>query len=321
MLLNILLLILGFILIIKGADWLIDGAESLARKLKISDIVVGLTVVAFGTSAPELAVNIMAGINKQNDMVLGNIIGSNILNILLILGVSAFIFPLNVTKNTIKKEIPFTLLACFILLIFANYDFNNISSPKKQLTALEGAILLIAFIYFLFYTYKISKNDFIEKLSKENNQSTIKMSLYIIIGLIALFFGGKFVVEYAVIIATDLGVSERFIALTIVSAGTSLPELVTSSVAALKKNPQMAVGNVVGSNLFNLLLVLGASTIISPIDFKNSFNFDIIFMTAITILLLIMIKTGKVKNNLNRKESILLLTLYIIYMIQLFYKN
>ena len=246
----ILLLVLGLALLIKGADWLVEGAASLARKFRIPELVIGLTIVAFGTSAPELIVNTFAAFEGSYDIVLGNIIGSNNFNLFIILGISSLITPLVVQSNIVWKEIPFSFLAAVILFILGN-DYLFADNAPASLSRVDGLMLLAAFVLFLFYIYKNLKKE-PEKKSEENKLSNIKITLFIIVGLAALIFGGRLVVNNAIIIAQALEISEKVIGLTIVAAGTSLPELATSLVAAAKKNNDIAVGNVIGSNIFNI---------------------------------------------------------------------
>jgi len=306
----LIFLILGMALVIKGADFLVDGASSLAKRLDIPEIVIGLTIVAFGTSAPELVVNIFASISQKSDIVLGNIIGSNLFNILVILGVSGLIYPLQVQVNSVKKEIPFSLLVAVVLFLMAN---DRIFSPAaaNRISRLDGIILLLLFAGFLWYTFILSKTK-----GEDNGQIRIfslwKTWIYIGLGFTGLFFGGKFVVDNAVIIARFLKVSEKFIGLTIIAAGTSLPELATSAVAAFKKRSDLAVGNVVGSNIFNILLIVGISSQISPVAFNTSFNFDLTVLMATTVLLILAMFFLK-KFILDRWEAFILLIGYIIY--------
>ncbi len=301
------LFFIGFFLLIKGADYLVDGASSLAKKLKMSDLMIGLTIVAFGTSAPELVVNVMAAIRHNNDIVIGNIVGSNIANILLILGVSAIIYPLTIKRNTALKEIPFAMLAVVALwmLLMDNYfDKNNIN----MLSRLDGCILILFFIIFIYYTLGL-KAETNEKFKK---QKVSKSLLLICVGLILLVVGGNWIVEGAVKIATALGISQALIGLTVVAIGTSLPELATSAVAAWKHKPDIAIGNVIGSNIFNILWVLGLSTIINPIKFNSALNFDIYFMAIVTFVLFIFAFLGK-KYVLQKWQGVTMLIFYILY--------
>lgn len=323
MVVSILLIILGFIALIKGADWLVEGASSLAKKHNIPDLVIGLTIVSFGTSAPEMVVNILASIDNYPDIVLGNIVGSNNFNLFVILGIVGLIMPITVQSSTVWKEIPISFLAALLLFLFANEFFildNNIVSR------LDGIILLIMFVAFLFYIYKQMKSssdpmiDMPQESLHLHTMSTAKIWGYILVGLVGLIIGGRLVVTSAVEIAAELGVSEKIIGLTIVAMGTSLPELVTSVVAALKKNSDIAIGNVVGSNIFNIFLILSLSSLINPIKFNTAFNIDIILLMSGTGLLFLAMFTFMHKK-LDRIEAGLLLTVYIGYTLYLILKE
>jgi len=307
-----LLLLLGFVFLIKGAGFLVDGASSLAKKLNISNLVIGLTIVAFGTSAPELFVNLFASFNGTTDIAIGNIVGSNIVNVLLILGIAAIIYPLKVGKGTVWKEIPMSLLAAILVLIMAN-DFLVDGVNFNSLTRSDGVVLIAFFIIFLYYTFGIAKNT-----SNDETQSPPKVysGLYsaglITIGLVGLVIGGQWIVNSATTIAVSFGLSSAFIGLTIVAIGTSLPELATSAVAAYKKNSDIAVGNVVGSNIFNIFWILGLSSIIKPLPFKPELNFDLWVAVGASILLFIWMFLGK-RHTLERWQGIVFILIYIGY--------
>lgn len=311
--LQIGLLILGFLVLIKGADWLVNGATSLARKHNVSDLAIGLTVVAFGTSAPELVVNIFASLQGHEAIVFGNIIGSNNFNLFVILGIAGLITPLAVQSSTVWKEIPLSLFAAILLFFLAN---NFFLSETRALTLIDGLILLTMFGLFLFYVYSQLKSDPAEKVSEHHLPGHIKIWGLIILGLGGLVLGGRLVVTSAIEMATMLGVSEKIIGLTIVAAGTSMPELATSVVAAFKKNNDIAVGNIIGSNIFNIFLILGISALVNPLDFDKTFNTDIYLLGGGTILLFAVMFTGK-RKRLDRWEAALLLGVYIIYTIKL----
>lgn len=314
---TITLFILGFIFLIKGADILVEGSSSIAKKYGISSLVIGLTIVAFGTSAPELVVSALAAWSGSTGIALGNIIGSNISNTLLILGVSAVIYPLVVKKTTVSREIPLSLLAILTLGFLVNdklIDGVNFSA----LTRIDGLVLILFFSIFIYYTFGISKVETTlveglteEKIKKHNIYSSLGM---IFGGLIALYFGGRWIVDGAIVFATLFGLSEELIGLTIVAIGTSLPELAASAVAAYKKHSDIAIGNVIGSNIFNIFWVLGVSSIINPISFNPVLNIDIIILFSITILVLFVIFFGK-KNVIGRWEGITLLTVYFSYIV------
>jgi cation:H+ antiporter len=307
------LLIVGFALLIKGADLLVNGASSIARIFNVSDLVVGLTIVAFGTSMPELFVNIFASIKANSDIAIGNIVGSNIFNILIILGISSLIFPLTVTKGTVWIEIPMTLVAALLLGLLAN-DQLLTKSNFRGLSGADGWIFLACFAIFLYYIFLIArKKEKANDTSLATKQYGLTKSTFIIAGGFAcLFVGAKFVVDGAVALAVMLGVSQSLIALTIVAAGTSLPELATSAVAAYKKNSDIAVGNIVGSNIFNIFLILGVSTLISPITLQPESNIDISVAVLASLVLFVVMFLGK-KHVLDRWEGFLFIVLYVIY--------
>lgn len=313
MLLQIGLLILGFVVLIKGADWLVNGASSLAKKHNVSDLAVGLTVVAFGTSAPELVVNVFASIQGHEAIVFGNIIGSNNFNLFVILGIAGLITPLVVQSSTVRREIPLSLIAVLFLFLLAN---NFFVSAQKVLSRIDGIVLLAMFVLFLYYVYKQLKSDPEEKTPAEVIHSHGKIWILIIIGLTGLVIGGKLVVNSAIAMATALGISEKIIGLTIVAAGTSLPELATSVVAAVKKNNDIAVGNIIGSNIFNIFLILGISSLIRPLSFDVSFNTDLYLLGLGTFVLLVFMFTGK-RSRLDRWEAALLLAVYVAYTVRL----
>lgn len=310
----ILLVLIGFVLVIKGADLLVDGACALARKLSVSDLMIGLTVVAFGTSLPELAVNVFAGIKGSTDIAIGNILGSNIANILLILGISGTIYPLIVTRGTVWKEIPLSLLAAFLLGILANDRLID-NDGSSALTRTDGLVLLSFFVIFIYYTLGIAKRiEGSEALYPVKERSIKKTSIMIVAGLLALISGGKLVADGAVDLATALGISQSTIGLTIVAVGTSLPELATSAMAAYKKNPEIAVGNIVGSNIFNIFFILGITSLIRPLPFAAKRNLDIGVLILANILLFLFMFTGK-KRKLDRWEAGLFLIIYSAYIL------
>jgi cation:H+ antiporter len=308
--LDISLLLIGFVFLIKGANWLVDGASSLARKFKISDLAIGLTIVAFGTSAPELVVNSIASFQGHEDIVLGNVIGSNNFNLFIILGIAGLIYPMTVQSSTVWKEIPISFLAAILLLFFANDFF---SSQNPVISRLDGGLLLLLFLGFLFYVYKQLKSE-PNQVAQGDEFSNLKITTYILLGLTGLVLGGKFVVSGATEIATTFGLSEKIIGLTIVAAGTSLPELATSVVAAFKKNNDIAIGNIIGSNIFNIFFILSISSLIRPIEYDPIFNTDLFILIGGTVVLFITMFTGK-KKQLDRWESALLLLSYIGYLV------
>jgi cation:H+ antiporter len=301
--------IIGLIFLIEGADFLVDGASSIARRLNISDLVIGLTVVAFGTSTPELFVNIVASIKGNTDIAIGNVVGSNIANVFLILGVSSIIFPLAVTKGTVWKEIPFSLLAAIVLFITANDQLLD-GSQLSVLTRTDGLIFLLFFIIFIYYTCSIATPiEGMEAQVPVKQSGWLRSCLYVILGLAGLTLGGKWIVDGAVVLATKFGMSESLVGLTIVAVGTSLPELATSAVAAYKRNADIAVGNVVGSNIFNIFFVLGVSAGIQPLPFQPRNNLDIGVVVISSLLLFLFMFTGK-KRSLDRWEGLIFLICY-----------
>ena len=307
---SIIMLIVGIVFVIKGADFLVDGSSILAKKVGVSELVIGLTIVSMGTSAPELVVNLVAGMQGKHDVVVGNIFGSCVCNILLILGISALIAPIAVGKSTVWKEIPMSFGAIVLTGVIALF-FGD--SGSMIINRWESSILLIFFVLFLIYVTFVSKSNSIEKIDSSEHNVFYVLGL-IALGFVGLFLGGRFTVDNAVKIAEVLGVSERLIALTIVSIGTSLPELATSAVAAFKKQSDIAVGNVVGSNIFNLLFILGVGGAFFPIHYSQAFNFDLIVMGASTIMLFLFMFVGK-RNKLDRWEGSLFLTAFVAYIV------
>lgn len=304
----------GFVFLIKGADLLVDGATSVARRLNVSDLVIGLTVVAFGTSMPELFVNLIASLRGSTDIAIGNVLGSNIANILLILAVSSIIFPLAVTKGTVWKEIPFSLLAAVALLFMANDQILD-GAGISALTRIDGLTFLCFFSIFIYYTFTIATRvEGMEAHAPARQYGWLRSLLYIIVGLVGLTAGGKWIVDGAIALAFNLGMSESLIGLTIVAVGTSLPELATSAVAAYKKNADIAVGNVVGSNIFNIFFVLGISAIIKPLPFQTKNNIDLAMVVLASLMLFFFMFTGK-RRTLDRWEGIVCLILYCGYII------
>ena len=308
MFLQISLLFLGFLLLIKGAHWLIKGASSLAKAKNVSDLIIGLTIVAFGTSAPELVVNIMAAFQEREDLVFGNVLGSNNFNLFIILGITGLISPLIVQRSTIRMEIPISLGAVIIFFILG----NNFLSEQAILSRFEGVFLLVLFGGFLFYIKKQLANKPVERPAETKTVSSLKITGLIIIGLIGLVLGGKLVVDSASSIAGFFGISEKIIGLTIVAAGTSLPELATSVMAALKKNTDIAVGNIIGSNIFNMLLILGSSAVVRPLVYDPVFNNEVFLLLGGTLFLMIFMFTGA-KKKLDRWEALILLVSYLVY--------
>jgi cation:H+ antiporter len=311
MILDIGLLLVGFLVLIKGADWLVGGASALARKHNVSDLAIGLTVVAFGTSAPELVVNIFAALQNHQAIAFGNVIGSNNFNIFVILGIAGLVTPLAVHSTTVWREIPLSFFAILLLFFLANDFFI---ADKLILSRIDGLVLLVMFGLFLFYVKNQLRTDITEPEEPQKQFTNLKIWGLIIAGLTGLIAGGRLVVDSAINIATEFGISEKIIGLTIVAAGTSLPELATSVVAAIKKNNDIAVGNIIGSNIFNIFLILGVSSLIRPLQYDVAFNRDIYFLALGTVLLFILMFTGG-RKKLDRWEAAILLAGYIFYSI------
>jgi cation:H+ antiporter len=302
---------IGFALLIKAADFLVDGAAALAVRFSMSEIVIGLTIVSFGTSAPELIVNVIASIRGNSEITLGNVIGSNIINTLLILGVAGLISSIKLEKNTVWREIPFSLLAAIVLFIACNDMMFD--GQANLLSRVDGILFLFFFVIFVAYTFAVSNVES-DHTPDIKTLSISKIWLYLILGAIGLFFGGKLVVDNAIDIARSLEISEKVVGLTVVAIGTSLPELVTSAVAAFKKKADIAIGNIVGSNIFNIFFVLAISTIIRPIPFIDELNVDVLILISISVILFLIMFTGK-KRVIDRWESIFLVAIYVAYMI------
>ena len=310
-LLSIILLLVGLGVLVYGAEWLVRGASSLATKLRIPALVIGLTVVAFGTSTPELSVNVLAALSGSTDIALGNIVGSNIANILLILGVTALITPLAVARSTTWKEIPFAFLAVLLLWVFASDVFLD-GAAVNTITATDGLAFLGVFAIFMYYVIELARKEAAEHI-EEVKEHGIWLSVgYVILGLLGLMLGGKVLVEQAVFLANVIGMSETVIGLTVVAIGTSLPELATSVVAALKGQNDIAVGNIVGSNIFNVLWILGVTSLIAPLPVPATFSLDIVVVVATTILLFGAMFYDK-KHTLGRAEGVLFLMCYVAY--------
>ncbi|PIR06698.1 MAG: sodium:proton exchanger [Candidatus Komeilibacteria bacterium CG11_big_fil_rev_8_21_14_0_20_36_20] len=311
------LFVVGFYFLIKGASWLVTGASSIAKKRNVSDLVIGLTIVAFGTSAPELIVNLFASFNGSSDLAIGNIIGSNISNILLILGIAAIIYPLSVKEGTVLKEIPLNLLSVMVLWLLVNDKLID-NSSFSSLTRIDGGIMLLFFVIFLYYTFGISKVE--GESDRVQKHSGWVSAAMIVGGMIGLALGGQWIVDGAIVIVQKFGMSESLIGLTVVAVGTSLPELATSAVAAWKHKADIAIGNIIGSNIFNIFWILGLSAVIKPLVFSPMLNFDIYFMAIVTVLLFIFMFVGR-KNVLQRWQGIILLGIYVVYVGYLIYRG
>ena len=308
---SFIILIIGFFFLIKGADLFVDGTSSIARKFNVPPMVIGLTIVAMGTSAPEAAVSITSSLAGQNDMSVANVVGSNFFNILVVLGVSAILAKLPVEKNTIRKDTPFLILVSLLLLLFG---------INMNVSRMEGIVLLVLFAYFLYYTVMSAKTASSESVAEAATTSELEVGeemamgktiLLSIVGIIGIVLGGDMVVNSATNIATSFGMSANLVGLTIVAIGTSLPEFVTSVIAVRKGETEIAIGNVIGSNIFNILLVLGLAATISPINISMFALIDIVFMFAITILLYFFMKKS---NSLVKYQGIIFIVVYLAYM-------
>ena len=314
MILNILLLIVGFILLIKGANIFVDGASSTAQNFKVSKMLIGLTIVAFGTSAPEFAVSMSALASGSTDMVLGNVIGSNIMNILLILGVASVISPITIKDNTVKKELPLTLLISTLLVVlFLDISLGN--GLANQITRADGIVILLFFSVFLYYLITLAKQK--KETKEEHPQFKLgKSLLFVLIGLVGIVLGSNLVVDNASNIAKILGISERVISLTIIAFGTSLPELVTTIVSAKKGEQDLLVGNIIGSNIFNICVVLGIPVAIFGGITPSSFQIiDLIILVGSALLLFIFSETSK---KITKIEGFLMLLTFVIYYVLVF---
>ena len=312
--LSLILLVIGFIPLVYGGNFLVDGASSLAKKYNVPNMVIGLTIVAFGTSMPEFIVNVMSSAKGANEIAMGNIIGSNILNIAIILGITSIIRVLYVKDNTSTKEIPLTIISGLAVFFLANDKLIDKVSVS-QISRADGFVMLMFFIIFLSYTFSLAKEGRAREEEDFKVFSTSKSTIYIILGLGLLMLGGKLIVDNAVNLARGFGISERIIGLTIVSLGTSLPELTTSIIAALKGNSDIAIGNITGSNIFNIFWVLGMSAIISPIPLGGS-QPDILLNILISFLLFFFVFFSREKK-LDRKKGIFFVLLYIAYIVYL----
>ncbi len=314
MVISFILLLVGFVLLVKGADFFVDGSSSIAKFLKIPSIVIGLTIVAFGTSAPEAAVSIIAGIKGSNDIAVGNVIGSNMFNLLVVLGVSAAIKPVKIDSQIIKKEFPFMFLATLAFLIIS-FDVALGSSTANVISRNEAFLLLILmaiFLYSVITSALRSRKENAAALEDDKPKyGIVKSIIFTIGGLAGIIIGGQLVVDSASDIARGFGMSETLVGLTIVAVGTSLPELVTSIVAARKGESDIAIGNVVGSNVFNILFVLAASAAITPMNINAQSLFDLVVLTAVTALTYTFCVTQK---KVNRPEGIVLVLMYAGYL-------
>ena len=315
MIVSVILIIVGFVLLIKGAEFLVDGSSSIAKKFHIPEIIIGLTIVSIGTSMPELFVSVTSALEGYSDMAMGNVIGSNVCNLLLILGLSATIKPVTFQRETRLIEIPMSLVFTIIFMILCN--------TGTGISRIEAVILSVLFIMFITYTIIMSKKG--EKFdskdeikpdefkTKENNISIVKNIIYVILGIIGLKIGGDLTVDNAVFIAQQFNLSEKIISLTILAVGTSLPELVTSVTAAVKGNSDIAIGNIIGSNIFNMLFIIGVSSFIKPIIYNSTYNIDMVILIISTIVLSLF-PVIPPKNKMSRVNGIIYLIMYGVYL-------
>lgn len=313
---TILLLLAGLGLIVLGADWLVDGASAIARKAGVSEFVIGLTIVGFGTSCPELVVSLTGAIQGNADIAIGNVVGSNIFNILFILGVTSLILPVSMTMANRKRDIPITLAVSLLLVVCGMSRSLLGIGESDMLSRMEGIIFLLIFAAYLFYCFKFDSK---EQTGQDcpRKLKTVTAVLLVVAGLAGLIFGGDLFVKMATELARSIGVSDKFIAVTVLAGGTSLPELATSIVAAFKHRDQLALGNILGSNVFNILLILGCSSVITPLSFAGMSPVDAAVLILSSALLLLWAFTGK-KCRIDRWEGVVMLLVFAAYYYYLF---
>ena len=313
MLISLVLLLAGFIVLVKGGDLLVSGASSIAKHFKVSELVIGLTIISLGTSAPELLVNIFAAAEGRSGIALGNVFGSNICNTLLILGVAGIVAPIAVQSSTVWKEIPYSIFIGIVLALLLNDAFLD-NGSANILSRGDGLVLLVLFGLFMYYVFTISKSSNGMETDETPDFGIKKSSLFVVMGLSGLVLGGKLVVTGAVDIASGLGVSEAMIGLTIVAIGTSLPELFASVMAARRGKPDLVIGNVIGSNIFNILFVLGTSSTIISMPYPTFMNYDMLIVIASTVLVFAFMFSGRHKKTLERWEGGFLVAAYAAYL-------
>lgn len=312
-------LVLGLVLLVKGADLFVTGASSVARRFHIPSLIIGLTIVAFGTSAPELAVSVTSALNGQSDISVGNVVGSNMFNLLVVVGIAAFILPFKVKETIIAKEFPFVLLSCLALIVLT-FDVPLGNGTASLLNRTDGLVLLMFFGIFMYYLLSVAL-----KAVKENKDEEVMVSLglsrsliYLVIGLAAIVWGGDMTVDAASAIAMDFGMSEAMVGLTIVAVGTSLPELMTSVVAARKGESDIALGNVIGSNIFNVFFILGLTAFITPVTVSPAVAFDALLLAAISLIAFLFALTDR---RFSKGEGMVLAALYAAYMIFVIWRS
>jgi cation:H+ antiporter len=306
-----ILFLAGLALVVLGADWLVDGASSVARRAGLSEFVIGLTIVGMGTSAPEMVVSLVGALEGNGDIAVGNVVGSNIFNTLLILGLTAIILPMGITRSNRKRDIPMNLLVTF-LLVLLGLEYSIFGIGTDGLNRIDGIILLILFIAYMWISFRNGKDRNKEQEGGKTQKLWLSI-LMILAGLAALVIGGNLFVDNATGIASQLGISDKFIAVTILAGGTSLPELATCVAAAVKKKGQLALGNIIGSNIFNILLILGASAVIAPISFRGINFIDMGALLVSAVALVTCLFVGK-KNQLDRLDGYLFLIIWAAYM-------
>lgn len=309
---NLILLLIGLGLVVLGADWLVNGASSIARRAGISEFVIGLTIVGFGTSCPELVVSLTGAIEGNSDISVGNVVGSNIFNALFILGLTALVLPVGMTDKNRRTDIPITLVVTILLVVLG--ITGSMSGPV--ISRWEGVVMLLVFSVYLFYCFKSDSKDELSE-TRQAILSFPKAIALTLTGLAGLIFGGDLFVDSATALARQIGVSDKFIAVTILAGGTSLPELATSLTAAIRGKEQLALGNILGSNVFNAMLILGLSSIITPLSFASMTIVDIAALVLSSVLLLIWAYTGR-RNRIDRWEGTAMLLCYVAYNVFLF---
>lgn len=314
-----ILFVLGFAILIFGANILVDGASSLGRKMNMSSIVIGFTIVALGTSLPELIINIFASARGETDLAITNVLGSNIMNTLFIIGIAAFIFPIIPGKRTFYSLVPLSLFAAFVLLFFAKtslFSANNV----KIIDFGEGIILVLMIFLYLIFSYRFSKSETGTESNEIKEFTVLRSVAMILIGVAGLYFGGNWVVDGAVVIAGNFGMSRALVGITIVAVATSLPELITSMIAAMKKNSGIALGNALGSNIFNIFLVLGLSAIIRPLPFDNLLNIDVAVMILSNVVIAFFVYFGPGRK-ITKSEGVFIMIFYVVYIVTLVMRN
>ena len=315
MIADILWILTGLVMILVGSDWLVDGASGIARRYGISEFIIGMTIVGIGTSMPELVSSAISAMGGHGDMALGNVTGSNVCNVLLILGVTAMISPIGFTRSNIRKDIPFALIVSLFLL-FVLYNGFGLLGGVPGISRVDGSYLLSFFVIFMIDSFRSAKSGFEEDAEEAKPMPMGKAILFILLGLAGLIFGGRLFVDNTVSIAERFHVSEAFISITLMAVGTSLPELATCVVAALKGKNQLALGNIIGSNIFNILLIIGASAVISPFEIETISTVDMVMMVIPVLMLWLAAFTGK-RYQLGRGEGLIFLLVYVGYIVWL----